>query len=104
MALDPSGHVPGRVGIAVERYSQVAQPTGTIVALAGGPGQSAIGVLPLFRSAFAPLLATHALVVFDERGDRAVLAAALPNNRLLGHTDHGVRAPARAAGGVLFKR
>lgn len=50
VALDPGGHVPGRVGIAVERYPQAARPTGTIVALAGGPGQSAIGVLPLFRA------------------------------------------------------
>ena len=66
--LDPSGQVPGRVELSVKRFSPVAHPTGTVIALAGGPGQSSIQVLPLFISALQPALGHRALVVFDGRG------------------------------------
>jgi pimeloyl-ACP methyl ester carboxylesterase len=66
--LDPSGRVPGRVSLYVKRFSEVPHPSGTVVALAGGPGQSSIGVLPLFISTLQPILGDRALVVFDGRG------------------------------------
>jgi pimeloyl-ACP methyl ester carboxylesterase len=66
--LDPSGRVPGRVEIYVKRFSEVPHPSGTVMGLAGGPGQSAISVLPLFVNALQPILGDRALVVFDERG------------------------------------
>ncbi|MEA2265577.1 MAG: hypothetical protein QOE27_1160, partial [Solirubrobacteraceae bacterium] len=66
--LDPTGRVPGRVSLFVERYSEVAHPSGTLVALAGGPGQSGVGVLSAFRTSLRPALGNRALLVFDERG------------------------------------
>jgi pimeloyl-ACP methyl ester carboxylesterase len=66
--LDPSGRVRGRVSLYVERYSAVSHPTGTLVALAGGPGQAAVPLLGDFRDAFKSVLGSRALVVFDERG------------------------------------
>jgi pimeloyl-ACP methyl ester carboxylesterase len=66
--LDPSGRVPGRVSLFVERYATVAHPSATLVALAGGPGQSGVATLGVFRDAFSSILRTHALVTFDERG------------------------------------
>jgi pimeloyl-ACP methyl ester carboxylesterase len=66
--LDPSGRVHGRVSLYVERYAAVAHPEGTLVALAGGPGQSGVDLLSDFRDGFTSLLGSRALVVFDERG------------------------------------
>jgi pimeloyl-ACP methyl ester carboxylesterase len=67
-ALDPSGRVHGRVSLYVERYAAVSHPTGTLVALAGGPGQAAVPLLGDFRDVFKSVLGSRALVVFDERG------------------------------------
>jgi pimeloyl-ACP methyl ester carboxylesterase len=66
--LDPSGRVHGRVSLYVERYAAVSHPTGTLVALAGGPGQAAVPLLDDFREVFKSVLGSRALVVFDERG------------------------------------
>lgn len=67
--LDPSGQVPGQVSLYVERYAQTPNPSGgTVIALAGGPGQSAVDLLPGFADDLAPILANRALVVFDPRG------------------------------------
>src|SRR5262249_48709717 len=67
--LDPSGQLPGQVSHFVERYAQTANPTGgTVIALAGGPGQSAVDLLPGFADDLGPILANRALVVFDPRG------------------------------------
>ena len=67
--LDPSGRVPGQVNLYVERFSQTPNPTGgTILALAGGPGQSAVDLMEGFEDDLSPLLANRALVVFDARG------------------------------------
>jgi len=68
VALDPTGRVPGRVSLFVERYAIAEHPTGTIVALAGGPGQSGVDLFARFRSDFQAVLGTRALVMFDERG------------------------------------
>jgi pimeloyl-ACP methyl ester carboxylesterase len=67
--LDASGHVPGTVRLAALRYEPSGDATaGTIVGIAGGPGQSAIEALPGFVSGLGPVLRDRALVVFDERG------------------------------------
>jgi pimeloyl-ACP methyl ester carboxylesterase len=67
--LDASGHVPGHVKLAALRYEPSGDANaGTIVAIAGGPGQSAIEALPGFVADLGPVLRDRALVVFDERG------------------------------------
>lgn len=67
--LDASGRVPGRVALQVLRYEPNRNASaGTIIAFAGGPGQSAIGAFPVFLRVLAPVLRDRALVVFDERG------------------------------------
>ncbi len=68
--LDPSAPTLGSLSLAVQRIPARAAQTGTIVFLAGGPGQPA---LPAFESAIAPLLdvpslAGFQLVAFDQRG------------------------------------
>ena len=67
--LDPTGRVPGQVGLFVERYARTPNPTGgTVIALAGGPGQSGVDLLSAFTDDLAPILGNRALVVFDQRG------------------------------------
>lgn len=66
--LDPSGRVPGQVRLFVKRFSPVEHPSGTVIALAGGPGQSSIQILPLLITTLQPALSHRALVVFDGRG------------------------------------
>src|SRR5205807_4046860 len=67
--LDPGGHLPGHVSLAAIRYEQTGNARlGTVVAIAGGPGQSAIAAVPAFVDALRPILRDRALVVFDERG------------------------------------
>lgn len=66
--LDPSGRVPGRIGLYVKRFASSTHPRGAFLALAGGPGQSAVELLPKFRSDLRPVLGQRALVVFDVRG------------------------------------
>src|SRR3954451_19689264 len=66
--LDPTGRVPGTVQLSVKRYSRSSNPIGTVLALAGGPGQAAVPLLRAFENDLRPLLADHAVVVFDPRG------------------------------------
>jgi pimeloyl-ACP methyl ester carboxylesterase len=67
--LDPSGRVPGRVDLAVRRYTPSGDAShGTVIALAGGPGQSSIDFLYDFADDLHPALGHRALVVFDARG------------------------------------
>lgn len=67
--LDRSGHVKGRVRLSVERTHPFGRrPRGTVLALAGGPGQSAITYSSYFQDALAPLLGHRDLLVFDQRG------------------------------------
>lgn len=66
--LDPAGRVPGSVGLRVVRRPD---PTGQkipLVALAGGPGQSAIPGAPTFARSLRPALDRYQLVVLDQRG------------------------------------
>jgi len=67
--LDRSGGVPGTVRLAVRRVPARQGPSrGTVMFLAGGPGESALSALPSLSQLFAALLPTHDLVTFDQRG------------------------------------
>jgi len=66
--LDRSGTVPGTVPLHVERLMRTVPPEGVVVALAGGPGQSATRLAPWFAFKLQGLLERFQLVVFDQRG------------------------------------
>ncbi len=67
--LDPTGAIPGTVTLAIRReLSATGTATTAVVALAGGPGQSAIPFAADDAQIVAPALATDDLVVFDQRG------------------------------------
>lgn len=68
--LDRSGTLPGKVSLFVKRAAARAKPRrGVVVALAGGPGQSAAAAFSNDSlGALSELRATRDLVVFDQRG------------------------------------
>jgi pimeloyl-ACP methyl ester carboxylesterase len=67
--LDRAGQVPGTVGLKLERKLAGLSPSkDAVVALAGGPGQSALGLGGFIAKAIAPALASRDLLVFDQRG------------------------------------
>jgi pimeloyl-ACP methyl ester carboxylesterase len=67
--LDPTGVIPGTVSLAIRRQlSATGAATTAVVALAGGPGQSALPFAEGDAQIVAPALATDDLVVFDQRG------------------------------------
>jgi len=67
--LDPSGGTPGTLKLAVRRHrAPIDGPNSAIVALAGGPGQSAIPLTESFLEVLGPIAATRDLIVFDQRG------------------------------------
>ena len=67
--LDRSGQVPGTVALKLERKLAGFSPSrNAVVALAGGPGQSALGLGEFIAKAIAPALGSRDLLVFDQRG------------------------------------
>jgi pimeloyl-ACP methyl ester carboxylesterase len=63
--LDPSGATAGSVALHVELVPAAGPPKGVVLALAGGPGQSATSV----RDAFESLVpGDRQLVILDQRG------------------------------------
>ena len=66
------GAVPGRISLAVRLLPARGRRLGTILFLAGGPGQAAIPTIPDLvaprLSPLAPLLGHRDLLVFDQRG------------------------------------
>lgn len=68
--LDRSGALPGTVGLRVRILPpRAGDPGETVLALAGGPGQAAAPLLPLFRLSLpGALLRSRRLVAFDQRG------------------------------------
>jgi pimeloyl-ACP methyl ester carboxylesterase len=67
--LDRGGQVPGTVPLKVERKLAGLSPSrNAVVALAGGPGQSALGLGEFIAKAIAPALHSRDLLVFDQRG------------------------------------
>ncbi len=67
--LDPSGAVPGTITLAIRRrLAPVGEAHSAVIALAGGPGQSAIPFTETFTELLGPILDTRDLIVFDQRG------------------------------------
>ncbi len=67
--LDPGGAVPGNITLAIRRrLAPVGDARSAVVALAGGPGQSAIPFAETFTELLGPILDTRDLIVFDQRG------------------------------------
>src|SRR3954452_5780179 len=66
--LDPSGHVAGRIRLAVTQYHAPCAHRPAVFAFAGGPGGAAVPKARKYRRLLAPLLRTRDLVLFDERG------------------------------------
>jgi pimeloyl-ACP methyl ester carboxylesterase len=68
--LDRSGVLPGVISLSVERRLAHAgsQSASAVLALAGGPGQAALGLGEFAASALGPALTSRDLLVFDQRG------------------------------------
>jgi len=66
--LDHSRPAGARVGLRVQRLRQSGPRAGTLVLLAGGPGQSATAVGDTIAAAMEPALDRYRLVLFDQRG------------------------------------
>ena len=67
--IDPSGAIPGELTLAIRReLSATGAATTAVVALAGGPGQSALPFAQDDAQIVAPALKSDDLVVFDQRG------------------------------------
>ena len=68
--LDRSGALPGTIALRVKtRPPTSGGPAGgTVLALAGGPGQAAVPLLDTFAGVLRPVLRTRRLVTFDQRG------------------------------------
>jgi len=67
--LDRSGAVPGSVRLRVRVVPPSAGTAdGTVVALAGGPGQAATPIARAMASALGPVARTRRVVTFDQRG------------------------------------
>lgn len=67
--VDPSGAIPGTVTLAMRRHlSPVGNAKTAVIALAGGPGQSAIPFTSDFAQILGPIVSTRDLIVFDQRG------------------------------------
>lgn len=67
--LDPSGAAPGTITLALRRHrSPVGESNDAVIALAGGPGQSAIPFASQFVEILGPIAATRDVIAFDQRG------------------------------------
>ncbi len=77
--LDPSGVTPGTITLALRRHrASIEGPNSAVIALAGGPGQSAIPFASSFAELLGPIVATRDLIVFDQRGTGLSHALACP--------------------------
>jgi pimeloyl-ACP methyl ester carboxylesterase len=67
--LDRSGSVAGSVSLQVERFATAPRGGGVLLAIAGGPGQSATAVFDEpYLNALGAALSTHDFVTLDLRG------------------------------------
>jgi pimeloyl-ACP methyl ester carboxylesterase len=67
--LDRSGSTPGTIRLAVEQVRAARSTRPPVIALSGGPGQSALGWLDSYRADLgAKILRARDLVAFDARG------------------------------------
>jgi pimeloyl-ACP methyl ester carboxylesterase len=69
VALDPGNPAAGTITLALRRHrAPVGDPRSAVIALAGGPGQPALGFAGQFAELLGPIAATRDLIVFDQRG------------------------------------
>lgn len=67
--LNPASPSEGLITLALRRHrAPVGEAKDAVIALAGGPGQSAIPFLAQFDSLLGPIVATRDLIAFDQRG------------------------------------
>jgi pimeloyl-ACP methyl ester carboxylesterase len=69
--IDSTGHIPGSIDIGftwLPRTQHDRPSAGTIVAAEGGPGDPSGASRDGYRTLFGPLLATHDLLMMDDRG------------------------------------
>ncbi len=68
--LDRGGALSGTIALRVKALppSGGGAAGGTVLALAGGPGQAAVPLLTTFAGVLRPILRTRQLVTFDQRG------------------------------------
>src|SRR5262249_26909402 len=66
--LDRAGVAPGTITLSVERLREEGPARPILIALAGGPGQSATSFASTFAQVFGDALDRYQLVVFDQRG------------------------------------
>ncbi len=77
--LDPGGAMPGTITLALRRHrAPIGDGRVALVALAGGPGQAADGFASDFVEMLGPVLSTHDLIVFDQRGTGSSGALSCP--------------------------
>jgi pimeloyl-ACP methyl ester carboxylesterase len=67
--LDPLTPSAGAITLAMRRHrSPVGESKDAVIALAGGPGQSAIPFAEQFAELLGPIVSTRDLIAFDQRG------------------------------------
>jgi pimeloyl-ACP methyl ester carboxylesterase len=67
--LDPSNPSAGAITLALRRHrAPIGEARDAVIALAGGPGQSAVPFLGQFDALLGPIVATRDLIAFDQRG------------------------------------
>ncbi|HTD57640.1 MAG TPA: alpha/beta fold hydrolase [Solirubrobacteraceae bacterium] len=67
--LDPSGATPGTITLAMRRHrAPVGESKDAVIALAGGPGQSAIPFIGQFGQILGSIASTRDVIAFDQRG------------------------------------
>jgi pimeloyl-ACP methyl ester carboxylesterase len=67
--IDPSGTIPGTITLAMRRHrAPIGESKDAVIALAGGPGQSAIPFLNQFGQVLGRIASTRDVIAFDQRG------------------------------------
>jgi pimeloyl-ACP methyl ester carboxylesterase len=67
--IDPSGATPGTITLAMRRHrAPLGEAKDAVIALAGGPGQSAIPFLSQFGQILDKIADTRDVIAFDQRG------------------------------------
>jgi pimeloyl-ACP methyl ester carboxylesterase len=67
--FDPTGATPGTITLALRRHrAPVGESKDAVIALAGGPGQSAIPFIGEFGQILGPIASTRDVIAFDQRG------------------------------------
>lgn len=100
--LDRSGAVPGTVRLRVRVVPpRSGSANGTVIALAGGPGQAAAPLAPQLAAMLGPVARTRRVVAFDQRGtghSGRLSCPALSRARTLRENDAAVAGCARKIG------